>query len=151
MMFSNDKRLNNLKINDCMLDDNSFNYELLDNFRMVVVEKLDTCVGVSFECDITYYITYGAGTRKLYNFIKLLIKSYDINNVVDLLKLFEKHVDTEYQQAHCLQLNINDGVWCTDDEVTSIIDWLTSTTIQSCIEYRDIYNDYHVASNINSL
>ena len=150
MVFSDDEILNTLKINDFMLDDNSLDYELLDKYRFVFVEKLDTCVGVSFECDITYYLSYGNNARKFYNFIKLLVKSYDISNIVDLLNCFEKHVNVEYQQLHRLHINVNNNVWCTDDEIAPILDWLnTSTTIQSCIEYRDMSNKYRVVSNRN--
>ena len=151
MVFSNDERLNAMTINDFMLDDNSLNYELLDTYRLVYVEKLDTCVGVSFECDITYYLSYGSSTRKLYNFIKLLVKSYNINSIVDLLKAIEQHYLVEYQHQHRLHININDGVWCIDDEITPIINWLKSTTTQSCIEYRDMTNNYRVASNRNGI
>lgn len=150
MVFSNDERLNAMTINDFMLDD-TLNYELLDTYRLVYVEKLIDCVAISFECDITYYLSYGSSTRKLYNFIKLLVKSYNINSIVDLLKCFENHISVEYQHQHRLHININDSVWCVDDEITPIIDWLISTTVQSCIEYRDITNNYHITSNRNGI
>ena len=150
MVFSNDERLNAMTINDFMLDD-TLNYELLDTYRLVYVEKLIDCVAISFECDITYYLSYGSSTRKLYNFIKLLVKSYNINSIVDLLKAIEQHYLVEYQHQHRVHININDGVWCIDDEITPIIDWLKSTTVQSCIEYRDMTNNYHVASNRNGI
>ena len=150
MVFSNDERLmNTLKVNDFLLDDNSLDYELLDTYRFVYIEKLDTCVSISFECDITYYLSYGNNTRKLYNFIKLLVKSFNINSIVDLLKCFEKHISVEYQHQHRLHININDGVWCTDDEIQPILDWLKSTSLQSCIQYRDMSNKYRVAHNRN--
>lgn len=142
MVFSNDERLNTLKVNDFMLDDNLLDYELLDTYRFVFVEKLDTCIGVSFECDITYYLSFeGSSVRKLYNFIKLLIKSYDINSIVDLLKGIEKHYLVEYQHQHHLHINVNDCIWCTDDEIAQIIEFMkNNNNIYITVKYRDMTN-----------
>jgi hypothetical protein len=143
MVFSDNNSLNTLKCSD-FYDDTNVNYELLDTYRFIYVQLIDDGVLVNFECDTCYLLKLDnlQNQRKLYNFIKLLFKSYFIDSIDSLLCMIDKHFSAEFSKTHYLSIYINSDsidtnclVWCTDGDISPVLDWLKNTNLNAIVHY----------------